>query len=108
ASIAPYDVYMCFIGKTPEIKAVAEEVNAEIKKAGLETLFDDRMLGPGQMFKDADLIGLPIRAVIGEKDFNATGDIEIKIRKTGEVIKVKKNEIVSTLKAKLEEMGKWL
>ena len=108
ASIAPYDVYMCFIGKTPEIKAVAEEVNAEIKKAGLETLFDDRMLGPGQMFKDADLIGLPIRVVIGEKDFNATGDIEIKIRKTGEVIKVKKNEIVSTLKAKLEEMGKWL
>jgi prolyl-tRNA synthetase len=108
ASIAPYDVYMCFIGKTPEIKAVAEEVNTEIKKAGLETLFDDRLLGPGQMFKDADLIGLPIRVVIGEKDFNATGDIEIKIRKTGEVLKVKKNEVVSTLKTKLEEMGKWL
>jgi len=82
ASIAPYDVYMCFIGKTPEIKAVAEEVNADIKKAGLDTLFDDRLLGPGQMFKDADLIGLPIRVVIGEKDFNATGDVEIKIRKT--------------------------
>lgn len=108
ASIAPYDVYMCFIGKTPEIKAVAEEVNAEIKKAGLDTLFDDRLLGPGQMFKDADLIGLPIRVVIGEKDFTATGDIEIKIRKTGETLKVKKNEVVPTLKKKLEEMGKWL
>jgi prolyl-tRNA synthetase len=108
ASIAPYDVYMCFIGKTPEIKAVAEEVNAEIKKAGLDTLFDDRLLGPGQMFKDADLIGLPIRVVIGEKDFNASGDVEIKIRKTGEVIKVKKDEVALTIKKKLEEMGKWL
>jgi prolyl-tRNA synthetase len=108
ASIAPYDVYMCFIGKTPEIKAVAEEVNAEIKKAGLDTLFDDRLLGPGQMFKDADLIGLPIRVVIGEKDFTATGEIEVKIRKTGETLKVKKNELVPTLKKKLEEMGKWL
>jgi prolyl-tRNA synthetase len=108
ASIAPYDVYMCFIGKTPEIKAVAEEMNADIKKAGLDTLFDDRLLGPGQMFKDADLIGLPIRVVIGEKDFNATGDIEIKIRKTGETLKVKQNEVVPTIKKKLEEMGKWL
>jgi prolyl-tRNA synthetase len=108
ASIAPYDVYMCFIGKTPEIKAVAEEVNAEIKKAGLDTLFDDRLLGPGQMFKDADLIGLPIRVVICEKYFTATGEIEVKIRKTGETLKVKKNELVPTLKKKLEEMGKWL
>lgn len=108
ASIAPYDVYLCFIGKTPEIKAVAEELNLEIKKAGLDTLFDDRLLGPGQMFKDADLIGLPIRVVIGERDFNATGEIEVKIRKTGETLKVQKSELVSVLKSKLEEMGKWL
>jgi prolyl-tRNA synthetase len=108
ASISPYDVYLCFIGKTPEIKAVAEEINAEIKKAGLDTLFDDRLLGPGQMFKDADLIGLPVRVVIGERDFNATGEIEVKIRKTGEVLKVQKNELISVLKKKLEEMGKWL
>lgn len=108
ASIAPYDVYMCFIGKTPEIKAVAEEVNVMIKQSGLETLYDDRLLGPGQMFKDADLIGLPIRVVIGEKDFNATGEIEVKIRKTGETFKVKKDELVPALKKKLQEMGKWL
>lgn len=108
ASIAPYDVYLCFIGKTPETKALAEELNTEIKKAGLETLFDDRQLGPGQMFKDADLIGLPIRVVLGERDYLATGEIEVKIRKTGETLKVKKEELVSTLKTKLEELGKWL
>lgn len=108
ASIAPYDVYLCFIGKTPEIKAVAEELNNEIKAAGLDTLFDDRLLGPGQMFKDADLIGLPVRVVIGERDYNATGEIEVKIRKTGETLKVKKSELVPTLKKHLQELGKWL
>jgi prolyl-tRNA synthetase len=108
ASIAPYDIYLCFIGKTPEIKAVAEEINTEIKAAGFDTLFDDRLLGPGQMFKDADLIGLPIRVVIGERDYIATGEIEVKIRKTGEMIKVKKSELVPTLKKHLQELGKWL
>jgi prolyl-tRNA synthetase len=108
ASIAPYDIYLCFIGKTPETKALAEELNTEIKNAGLDTLFDDRQLGPGQMFKDADLIGLPIRVVLGERDYLATGEIEVKIRKTGETIKVKKTELVSTLQSKLKELGKWL
>lgn len=108
ASIAPYDVYLCFIGKTPETKALAEELNTEIKKAGLDTLFDDRQLGPGQMFKDADLIGLPIRVVLGERDYQATGEIEVKIRKTGETLKVKKDDLISTLNTKLKELGKWL
>lgn len=108
ASIAPYDIYLCFIGKTDETKTLAEELNKEIKQAGMDTLFDDRQLGPGQMFKDADLIGLPIRVVLGERDYQATGDIEVKIRKTGEVLKVKKNELVPALKKKLEELGKWL
>jgi prolyl-tRNA synthetase len=108
ASIAPYDVYLCFIGKTPETKALAEELNLEIKKAGLDTLFDDRQLGPGQMFKDADLIGLPIRVVLGERDYQATGEIEVKIRKTGETLKVKKEQLIPTLQKKLQELGKWL
>lgn len=108
ASIAPYDVYLCYIGKTPEIKAVAEGIWSELKNQKLDILFDDRQLGPGQMFKDADLIGLPIRVVIGERDFLATGEIEIKIRRTGETLKVKKEELTSTIKTKLEELGKWL
>lgn len=106
ASIAPYDVYFCFIGKTEETKSLAEELNKEMKIAGIETLFDDRQLGPGQMFKDADLIGLPLRVVLGERDYNATGDIEIKIRKTGEVLKVKKTELVPMIQKKLQELGK--
>lgn len=101
SAIAPYDVYLCFIGKTPEIKTVAEGIWKDLQNAGLDVLFDDRQLGPGFMFKDSDLIGLPMRVVIGERDFNATGEIEIKMRKTGEVIKVKREELISTIKTKL-------
>lgn len=108
ASISPYDVYLCFIGKTPETKELIEGIYTEFKNAGLDILFDDRQLGPGQMFKDADLIGLPVRVVLGERDYLATGEIEIKIRKTGENLKVKKEELLSTVKAKLQELGKWL
>ncbi len=108
ASIAPYDVYLCFIGKTPETKTLVEGIWEDFRKEGLEVLFDDRQLGPGMMFKDADLIGLPLRVVIGERDYLATGEIEIKVRKTGETIKVKKEELLSTVKAKLKELGKWL
>lgn len=107
ASIAPYDIYLCYIGKTPEIKAVAEEVWKDLLKDGYEVLFDDRQLGPGQMFKDSDLIGLPVRILIGEKDFNATGEIEVKMRKSGESLKVKKDELLNTVKKKLSELGKW-
>ncbi|MFL5786388.1 MAG: proline--tRNA ligase [Bacteriovoracaceae bacterium] len=108
ASIAPYDVYLCFIGKTPETKDLVEGIFNDFKKDGLEVLFDDRQLGPGMMFKDADLIGLPLRVVIGERDYLATGEIEVKIRKTGEVLKVKKDQLLPTVKAKLKELGKWL
>jgi prolyl-tRNA synthetase len=108
ASIAPYDIYLCYIGKTQEIKDVVEGIYTNLKKANYEILFDDRQLGPGQMFKDADLIGLPIRVVIGERDFNATGEIEVKIRKTGETLKVKKDELQSVLQKKLQELGKWM
>lgn len=107
AAIAPYDVYLCYIGKTPEIKAAVEAIWESLKKEKLDILFDDRQLGPGQMFKDADLIGLPLRISIGERDFNATGEIEIKVRKTGETLKVKQGELLSTIKTKLQELGKW-
>ena len=60
------------------------------------------------MFKDADLIGLPLRVVIGERDFNATGEIEVKIRRNGETLKVKKDQLLPTIKQKLKELGKWL
>lgn len=107
AAIAPYDIYFGVIAKTDETKKIAEEIFESFLKAGIEVLFDDRGMGPGGMFKDADLIGLPLRVVLGERDFNATGEIEIKVRKTGETFKVKREALVGTIKEKLESLGKW-
>ena len=59
------------------------------------------------MFKDADLIGLPVRVILGERDFLATGEIEVKVRKTGETLKVKKDELKTVIHKKLQELGKW-
>jgi prolyl-tRNA synthetase len=107
AAIAPYDVYFGVIAKTDETKKVAEEIYQTFLAAGIEVLYDDRGMGPGGMFKDADLMGLPCRVVLGERDFAATGEIEIKVRKTGETLKVQKSALVATLKEKLQSLGKW-
>jgi prolyl-tRNA synthetase len=102
--IAPYQVYFGLIARKDETKQVAEELYSELLEAGFEVLFDDRGIGPGPMFKDADLIGLPLRIVLGERDYSKTGEVEIAIRKTGEKIKVKLEESV----AKLQELWKSL
>jgi prolyl-tRNA synthetase len=107
AAIAPYDIYFGVIAKTEETKKIAEEIYQTFLAAGIEVLYDDRGMGPGGMFKDADLMGLPLRVVLGERDFVATGEIEIKVRKTGETLKVQKNALVATLKEKLQTLGKW-
>jgi prolyl-tRNA synthetase len=107
AAIAPYDVFFGVIAKTDETKKIADEIHAEFLAAGIEVLYDDRNVGPGGMFKDADLIGLPVRVVLGERDFTATGEIEVKVRKTGELVKVQRAQLVAAVKERLTILGKW-
>lgn len=105
APIAPYHVYFAVIGKKEETKRLADELYKSLKDNGVEILFDDRGMGPGPMFKDADLLGLPLRVVLGERDFEASGELEIKVRSTGEVIKVKKEELLKVVQEKLKSLG---
>lgn len=97
-SIAPYDVYFATIVKAEEFAKIADDIYADMKKAGIDAIYDDRNVGPGNKFKDADLLGLPYRVVLGERDFGASGELEIIERKTGAVTKVKRDELISTLK----------
>jgi prolyl-tRNA synthetase len=101
-SIAPYDVYFATIVKTEQYEKEAEEIYNELLKAGLEVIYDDRNVGPGVKFKDADLLGLPIRLVLGERDYSASGELEIILRKNNESIKVKRSELLKTIKKILE------
>jgi len=72
AAIAPYQVYFATIVKSEEYSKIADEIYADLLAVGLEVVYDDRNVGPGNKFKDADLLGLPLRLVLGERDFSAT------------------------------------
>lgn len=97
-SIAPYDVYFATIVKAPEFAQIADDIYADMKKAGLEVVYDDRNVGPGNKFKDSDLLGLPYRVVLGERDFGASGELEVIERKSGTITKVKREDLIATLK----------
>jgi len=92
AAIAPYQVLVVPVNVKDELSTqMAEEVYSNLLKAGIETAIDDRKERPGVKFKDADLIGYPIRVVIGPKTLTEK-QIEVKIRKTGEVISLPLND----------------
>ena len=84
-AIAPYEVLVVPVNTKDEAStAKAEEIYEVLKKAGVEAVIDDRNERPGVKFKDADLIGYPLRVVVGPKTL-AEGNIEVKARRTGEV-----------------------
>lgn len=80
-SIAPFKVHLLTFGKNENIFREAENLYHDLKNAGIEVLFDDRDIGPGQKLNDADLIGIPYRIVVSEKAAD-NGGVEIKQRKS--------------------------
>ena len=80
ASIAPYDVHVLALhGGTEEVLAEAERVATELDEARLEVLFDDRDERPGEKFADADLIGCPVRVIVGKKSLD-DGAVDVRKR----------------------------
>ncbi len=97
-SVAPFDVYLIDLGNT---KKEAEKVYEELEKNNIDVLWDDREeVSAGEKFKDSDLIGIPIRVVISEKNL-AKKKIEIKERSSKKSNFVSKNSIVSEIKKML-------
>jgi prolyl-tRNA synthetase len=78
-AIAPYHATVLTLGPEPELAKVAEDVCAALTAAGVEVLYDDRNERAGVKFKDADLVGLPIRIAVGRKGL-ADGKVEWKLR----------------------------
>jgi prolyl-tRNA synthetase len=80
-AIAPYEVNVAPVNvKYAEGMEYAEDLYKQLKAAGVDVIIDDRDISPGVKFKDADLIGIPLRVVIGEKNFK-DGKVEIKLRR---------------------------
>jgi prolyl-tRNA synthetase len=82
---APYRVHLAALGagRAPEVAEAADRLYRRLTEAGVEVLYDDRDVSPGVKFKDADLLGVPIRLVVGAKGL-ARGVLEWRSRSTGE------------------------
>lgn len=97
--IAPFHCIISAVStKDAEVLAACEELYRALAAAGVEVLFDDRDERPGSKFKDADLIGIPLRLVVGSKNL-AEGKVELKVRKGGDVSLLPLPEAVETVKA---------
>ncbi len=95
--IAPFQVIILPVNiKVELIRETAERLYQDLTERGIEVLYDDRDETPGVKFKDADLIGIPIRLTLGEKNLKK-GLIEIKKRKTGEIILIEKEKVIDEL-----------
>ena len=100
-AIAPYQLLIVPVNvKDQKSMDVAEELYAALEEKGFEVLMDDREERAGVKFKDADLIGIPWRIVIGEKNLKE-GMVEIKERRNGVVEKVKVEEAIEKIAKKL-------
>ena len=80
ASIAPYDVHVLALhGGAEEVLAEAERIATTLDGAGFAVLLDDRDERPGEKFADADLIGAPVRVIVGKKSLD-DGSVDIRRR----------------------------
>ncbi len=103
-SIAPYHAIVLPLDPREEqLTAAAEKCYAGLWEAGVETLLDDRDASAGFKFKDADLIGIPIIVIFGLKSFK-NGEAEIKIRATGERLKVPLDKVIPEVTSRLKKM----
>lgn len=93
-SVAPFAYHLVSLGKEgDEISKLAEEMYAELSRKGVEVLFDDRDMSAGQKFAESDLLGIPKRIVVG-REAAASGMFEVVDRRTGEVTKRSRAELV--------------
>jgi prolyl-tRNA synthetase len=98
ASIAPFDVQILPLNMQDALTVeTAEKLYSDFRKAGLDALIDDRQERAGVKFKDADLIGIPVQVILGEKNLKE-GLAEVKDRKTKETVKVKVEEVPERVK----------
>ncbi len=92
---APFQVVVVPVNvDNEEQAALAEKIYKDLKSRGIESLLDDRKERPGVKFKDADLIGIPVRITVGKKA--AEGLVEYKLRKDADLCEISAEEAIQT------------
>jgi prolyl-tRNA synthetase len=104
-NVAPFQVHLIAVNmKNEEQAKLAEELYAQLQQAGIEVLFDDRQERAGVKFKDADLIGIPLRITVGGKA--SEGLVEYKFRRSGESGDLAAGKLLSQLPELLKRVDK--
>jgi prolyl-tRNA synthetase len=101
-AVAPFAVEVLVVNaKSEDAVAAADAVYEGLVERGIEVLYDDRNESPGAKFKDADLIGMPLRITVGERGLKK-GIVEARVRKTGEQTEIPRDRAVEGI---LEILG---
>ncbi|MGO3733205.1 MAG: proline--tRNA ligase [Vagococcus sp.] len=96
SDIAPFDVHIIPINPKDDSQwSLALDIEREMESRGYDVLLDDRKERPGVKFKDADLVGAPFRITVGKKAEESI--VEVKIKKTDEMLEIRRDELYDTL-----------
>jgi len=101
--VAPYEVLITPIGKDEAPLAKATEIYEALQARGVQTLLDDRSERPGVKFKDADLLGIPVRVTVGARGLKQ-GTVELKKRTESESSDVPLDDAVTAVESALAEL----
>ncbi len=103
--LAPFVIHLIALNmKNEAVVASAEKIYSEMKANGYEVLFDDRDAAAGFKFNDADLIGLPLQVIVGEKKLKEN-KVEVKVRKSNERFDVELNDLKNKLKELIQNLS---
>jgi prolyl-tRNA synthetase len=110
ATVAPYHVIIIPIKYDGAVKDAADRIAGDLEKAGIEVLLDDRNERPGVKFNDADLMGIPFRVVVGDKNLALNppqAELKRRSEKENRLVEVDKAaELAGLVRAEIAEFNR--
>lgn len=107
-SLSPYEALIVPTHmQEPEVAKISQGLYEQLKEAGVDVLLDDRSISPGIKFNDADLIGIPVRIIVGTKGL-LKGVVEIKTRRPGFLEEAKIDDAIAVTKKVLDSLSSTL
>ena len=103
--VAPWQIYLCPLRLDDEkVEKETQSIYSNLQNLGYEVLFDDRNCSAGNKFADSELMGIPVRVVVSQRSLQ-NNEIEVSIRKTGEKIMCKKEELAKLITKIMEDLN---
>ncbi len=99
-AIAPFHVHLIAVNPgSADVKSTADFIHKALEESGIEVLYDDRLnASPGFKFKDADLLGMPLQIIVGDKNLK-NGNVELKDRRTNKRTLVSAENVINEVKS---------